>query len=231
MDFWRPHYRSVAVVDGQTSIRSYLRALQHTWDEYKRRSGLGWDDYDYLLFHVPFPKMALKAFRQLHEREVQDNGAGEAALEEAFELRSQPALWANMELGNIYSGSLYLSLAGLLERGDARVTNARVGLFSYGSGCCAEFFSGRIGPEPDAWRDRIGIVPGLMRRHELSYERYLHFRHTFEELACEGSCVDTFQGADSGQRISFCGIRDHQRIYSRPRPYLVSYSPSAQALK
>ncbi len=231
MDFWRPHYRSAAVVDGQISIRSYLHALQYTWDEYKRRSGLGWDDYDYLLFHVPFPKMALKAFRQLHEKEARNGGAGEDALKEAFELRTQPSLWANMELGNIYSGSLYLSLAGLLERGDARVAGARVGMFSYGSGCCAEFFSGTIGPDPKAWRDRIGITPGLLRRRELSYERYLQFRLTSEELAREGSCVETFPQADHDQRISFCGIRDHQRVYSRPRPYLVSYNPSAQKLK
>ncbi|MBW1872120.1 MAG: hydroxymethylglutaryl-CoA synthase, partial [Deltaproteobacteria bacterium] len=49
MDFWRPHYRDAAVVDGRTSIDSYLLALEHTYSSYKENSKMGWDDFDYLL--------------------------------------------------------------------------------------------------------------------------------------------------------------------------------------
>ena len=219
MDFWRPHYRSAAVVDGRTSISSYLRALEFTWQQYKRQSGLGFRDYDRLLFHVPFPKMARKAFGCLHELEAK---ASEIDLESDFDQRTDQALWANRELGNLYSGSLYLSLAGLLERGDSRVTGERVGLFSYGSGCCAEFFSGRVGSDAATWRDRIGITPGLLRREELTYQRYLAFRSTCEALSREGSCVENLSLAKDENKLAFCGIRDHQRVYSqrRPRPYL-----------
>lgn len=225
MDFWRPHYRSAAVVDGRTSISAYLRALEHTWCEYERISGLGWEDYAQLLFHVPFPKLAFKGFKMIHGR----NGGRPSELSATFEALTGQALWANRELGNCYSGSLYLSLAGLLERSGSRVAGARVGLFSYGSGCCAEFFSGRIGPDPEAWRDRIGISPGLLRRKPLSHERYLEFRRLGEALACAGSCVEDLDSLGAGSGVRFCGIRDHQRVYTPPPAPVRARSYSARA--
>ncbi|HUU03061.1 MAG TPA: hydroxymethylglutaryl-CoA synthase [Myxococcota bacterium] len=209
MDFWRPNYRASALVDGKTSISSYLCALENTYRAHRAASGLSWDDYEYLLFHVPFPKMALKAFRVLYGLE-RDGKA-----DEEFDLRSGPALWANRELGNIYSGSLYLSLASLLERGERRVEGARIGLFSYGSGCCAEFFSGRLGLDSKKWAEKIGIGAGLARRTELSYEQYRAFRKNGNAMACDGSYLGDPQGAAFGRlrKVFYCGIRDHRRLY------------------
>ncbi len=218
MDFWRPTYRSTALVDGEISIQSYLRAVERTFERYSRGSGLGWDDYDHLLFHVPFPKMAWKGFRLLHEREKGRRAPGVPAflpVETQFELKTLPALWANQELGNVYTGSLYLSLAGLLERGGEKVAGGRVGLFSYGSGSCAEFLSGLVGPDASAWAGRIGIEEGLENRIELGHAQYLHIRMIHEERMLDGS----YRGPDtmelgSGRRFAFLGVRDHQRVYA-----------------
>jgi hydroxymethylglutaryl-CoA synthase len=191
------------------SVESYLRALEHTYTGFEKTSGLCWDDYEYLLFHIPFPKMAYKALERLHRREERrqkGNGNGFTPLDVAFNRRTRPALWANMETGNIYSGSLYLSLAGLMERGDRAVEGARVGLFSYGSGCCAEFFSGRIGPDSAAWRQKIGIAQGLARRVEVDYDRYLRFREIGEQMGREDSYPGDCGDASHGYDISFRGI-------------------------
>ncbi|MDD5306896.1 MAG: hydroxymethylglutaryl-CoA synthase [Deltaproteobacteria bacterium] len=216
MDFWRPHYRREAIVDGQVSIDCYLRALGHTWAAYEQSSGLCWDDYDYLLFHVPFPKMAYKAFHMLHQREVLvrgASGAGLASLEDAFIARTQPALWVNAEVGNIYSGSLYLSLASLLEAGGPGVQGSRAGLFSYGSGCCGEFFSGRLGPRSTAWEGKIGAREAMESRIELDYEQYLEFRRAGARMTLDGSFAAGVARPVPG-RFSFDGIRDHQRVYT-----------------
>jgi hydroxymethylglutaryl-CoA synthase len=216
MDFWRPHYRREALVDGHVSIDCYLRALGHTYAAYEQASGLGRDDYDYMLFHVPFPKMAHKAFQMLHERETLvrgASGAGLASLEDAFIARTQPALWVNAEVGNTYSGSLYLSLASLLETGGPGVQSSRAGLFSYGSGCCGEFFSGVLGPSASAWEGRIGAGEAMENRIELDYEQYLEFRRAGARMTLDGSFAAAFPRPISG-RFSFDGIRDHQRVYT-----------------
>ena len=44
----------------------------------------------------------------------------------------------NRRVGNLYTGSLYLSLISLLENSDKLSAGQRIGLFSYGSGTVAE---------------------------------------------------------------------------------------------
>src|SRR5262249_58124842 len=55
-----------------------------------------------------------------------------------------PGLEAVSRVGNTYTASLYLCLAALLEREGPRLAGQRLGLFSYGSGCCAEVFTGLV---------------------------------------------------------------------------------------
>ncbi len=216
MDFWRPHYRSTAVVDGHASIDNYLKALESTYRRFKHESGLAFEDYDYLLFHVPFPKMAFKAFRLLYEREMKsENGNRFENMETDYRARSWPALWANIEIGNVYAGSLYISLASLLEKQSLRPQSRRLGFFSYGSGCCAEFFSGRVGPDASAWEGKIGLQEALDNRIELDHASYRRFRAESERLLKNGSFQEDLRLDDMGEAtILFCGIRDHQRVYS-----------------
>jgi hydroxymethylglutaryl-CoA synthase len=214
MDFWRPVYRTSAVVDGKTSIHSYLKALSHTFTEYEKVSGLGFNDFDYLLFHVPFPKMAFKAFSLLHDRQIARR-EGARALASDFNTRAEPALFANREIGNIYSGSLYLSLAGLLHRHPNDAKGKKISLFSYGSGCCAELFSGRVGESADAWRGKTGIATGLERRTELTYSDYLKLRKTGEALATN-SAYRLLDPDCRNSRATFLGIRNHKRVYTVP---------------
>jgi hydroxymethylglutaryl-CoA synthase len=214
MDFWRPVYRTSAMVDGKRSINSYLKALSHTFNEYEKVSGVGFNDFDYLLFHVPFPKMAKKAFSLLHERTIARRESARA-LESDFNTRAEPALYANQEMGNIYAGSLYLSLAGLLHRHPKDAEGRKIGLFSYGSGCCAEFFSGRVGEPADAWQGKTGIASGLERRTELTYGDYLKLRKTGEALAAN-SAYRLLDPDCRNSRAAFLGIRNHQRVYTVP---------------
>ena len=60
--------------------------------------------------------------------------------DDASRLRRSASLCSRV--GNIYTGSLYLGLAGLLDAQAAELEGQRIGLFSYGRGCTGEFFSG-----------------------------------------------------------------------------------------
>jgi hydroxymethylglutaryl-CoA synthase len=211
MDFWRPHYSTTAMVDGKFSLSCYLRALERTYEAHEQNSGLSFDDFRYLLFHIPFPKMATKGFTRLYEREAEAGRRDLANLDADFDRLTRPSLWANMEVGNIYSGSLYLAIAGLLEQQDAAVAGSRLGLFSYGSGCCAEFFSGLVGPDAAAWRGRIGVQECLAGRVEIDFATYLAFRAASEARARDGSYLAPEARACGG--IRFPGVTEHRRVY------------------
>ena len=171
------------MVLGHTSIECYLEALEQTYSQYQELSGLKWDDYRHLLFHVPFPKMAYKGFKLLYDLEAKHrNGNPFPSFEEAFAHSAEPALLGE-QAGRKYLLGLPLPRAGQ----SARTTRAgsrrnAIGLFSYGSGSCAEFFSGRIGPDASAWAGKIGVGEALNNRRELNYEQYLQFREEADLL-------------------------------------------------
>src|SRR5262249_57020504 len=123
-----------------------------------------------LLFHTPFPKMAMKAHRRLVEvdwRSAPSRWAGldpaalDAAAEASYRELAAPGLEAVARVGNTYTASLYLCLAALLEKEGRALAEKRLGLFSYGSGCCAEFFAGTI---PERIAGDAGVAAVLAAR-------------------------------------------------------------------
>jgi hydroxymethylglutaryl-CoA synthase len=206
MDFWRPTYRSTALADGHYSMQCYLDALESCWHRFANGAELGLESFDFLLYHTPFPKMAFKAHRRLCE--LAPGGPPDGA-DGDWERRVLPTLWANMEVGNAYSASLFVSLAGLLEHAEVDATGARLGLFSYGSGSCAEFLAARVGPDAAVWRERTGLRAALERRRELTHEAYLRSRREYEERARDGS----FHVSLGDRGPAFCGTWNHQRVY------------------
>ena len=79
---------------------------------------------------------------------------------EAFAAKVKDTATLSRQIGNIYTGSIYLGLASLLEL-DRLQAGQRLGFGAYGSGCSALFFSGRVGQQAE---DLPGL--GLMERME-----------------------------------------------------------------
>ena len=135
-DFWRPNDSAVAVVDGKYSKNVYLDFFKHTFKDYLRQTGIKNSDFTALLYHLPFVKMGFKA----NEWAITD--LDEKAKKRLTENFTAAASYGK-EVGNIYTASLYLSLLSLLENAKLPA-NAKIGLFSYGSGAMGEFYSGQI---------------------------------------------------------------------------------------
>ncbi|MBC6370900.1 hydroxymethylglutaryl-CoA synthase [Lactobacillus kullabergensis] len=135
-DFWRPNDSAVAVVDGKYSKNVYLGFFKHTFKDYLRQTGIKNSDFTALLYHLPFVKMGFKA----NEWAITDlDEKAKKRLTENFTVAAR----YGKEVGNIYTASLYLSLLSLLENAKLPA-NAKIGLFSYGSGAMGEFYSGQI---------------------------------------------------------------------------------------
>ncbi|MFI7435564.1 hydroxymethylglutaryl-CoA synthase family protein [Micromonospora haikouensis] len=158
------------IADPDTSLMAYLECLRGSVADYCDRVE-GADvvrDFDLLAFHTPFTGMARAAHRALlRQYGVRDA----AAVTEDFERRVVPSLHYPAEVGNLFSGALYLALASLVET--AQPTGpARVGLFSYGSGCSSEFFSGVTGPAAARRLAGLGLRRRLDQRADLDFATY-----------------------------------------------------------
>ena len=127
----------------------------------------------------------------------------------AFRDQVEPSLGLCARIGNIYTGSLYLGLAGLLHAQADQLAGARIGLFSYGSGCTSEFFSGVVAPGAAARIAAAQIDELLAARERISvaeYERIMALPPT--------APVVPWPGHAPGNQFRFVGVTNHQRQYA-----------------
>lgn len=163
-DFWRPNDSKLAMVDGKYSTQVYLDFFSKTFADYKKQKKLETNDFDAIIYHLPFTKMGLKANRLAVAD--QDEATTEK-LQNSFDASKQ----LSRRVGNIYTASLYMSLLSLLENGNLPA-GALVGLFSYGSGAMGEFYSGNLVEGYEKEVNAAGDENMLKRRQKVSVPEY-----------------------------------------------------------
>lgn len=139
-------------IDPPLSVASYLDCIEMAWMRYQSavsrlQGGSNGKhpfsfarDIDYMVYHTPFVSLVEEAHRLLLLAE--DDALSEDEIAASFEQKVMPGLHYSCEIGNTYSGSMYVALTGLLASVPSLTSKKRIGCFSYGSGSCAEFFSG-----------------------------------------------------------------------------------------
>lgn len=158
------------VGDSDLSLMSYLDCCENAYLEYaKRVDGADYaSTFQYLVFHTPFGGMVKGAHRTLMRKLSK---ADRQSIETDFNTRVMPGLGYCQRVGNIMGATVFLSLASTIDHGDYSGAR-RLGCFSYGSGCCSEFFSGvvQLGGQQDLARQHIDTQ--LNRRVTLSVDEY-----------------------------------------------------------
>ncbi|GGJ73740.1 hydroxymethylglutaryl-CoA synthase [Virgibacillus salexigens] len=203
MDFWRPVYSDTAMVDGKLSNEKYISFFESVWEDYKVQSGFGLEDFTAICFHLPYTKMGQKALRAIYEQGTEED-------KERLVANLEASKTYNKQVGNIYTGSLYLSLLSLLEQQEELQDGARIGLFSYGSGAVGEFFTGVLQPGYRKYLNTYDHEELLASRTELSVDAY---ETVFEDtLPADGSTVELEIEADPA-KIALSGISGHMRHY------------------
>lgn len=203
MDFWRPNYSTTPFVNGVYSTKQYLDSLETTWQAYQDKTGAQLTDFAAFCFHLPFPKLALKGLNKMMDESLPVEH--QEHLLENF----QASFTYSKQIGNIYTGSLYLGLLSLLENSKTLQAGDRIGLFSYGSGAVSEIFSGQLvaGYEQMLMTNRQTI---LDQRHRLSVAEY-------EELFYEEAKLDEQGNASFNtyltSKFALTEIKDNQRLY------------------
>ncbi len=169
MDTCRPVTDSEAG-DADLSLMSYLDCCEQAFLQYQKRvHGADYrETFQYLSFHTPFGGMVKGAHRSMMRKMVK---ATAAEIEKDFTQRVMPGLEYCQRVGNIMGATVFLSLASAIDNGDFDFPK-RIGIFSYGSGCCSEFYSGTVTPDGKKCLQRFGINEQLNRRYRLSMDEY-----------------------------------------------------------
>jgi len=195
--------------DPDLSMMSYLDCCEMTFLEYRKRVPEA--DYaasfQYLAFHTPFGGMVRGAHRSMMRKLLK---AKPPEIESDFIQRVMPGLLYCQRVGNIMGATSLLSLLSTIEHGDY-ATPKRVGCFSYGSGCCSEFYSGIVTAEGQRKVRAMQVGQHLDERLALSMEQY-------EELLRRSDAV-SFGTRNAGLDLSFLQ-QAVEGAGGRPRLYL-----------
>jgi polyketide biosynthesis 3-hydroxy-3-methylglutaryl-CoA synthase-like enzyme PksG len=201
------------------SLLSYLDCCEQAFVEYSKRvvDADFAETFAYLAMHTPFGGMIKGAHRDMMRKMKK---AAPKEIEADFERRVVPGLIYCQRIGNIMGATTMLSLLSAIEHGDF-TTAQRIGCFSYGSGCCSEFFSGIVTREGQERVRRMGFKNQLDNRCELSMEEYdqLLARNNAVKFGTRNVVLDTdfiprARDTQGKETLFLTGIKEFQRQYA-----------------
>lgn len=199
-DFWRPTFSKTAFARGKFSNEVYVDFFTTLWNKFQAKYDVTADDFSTMLFHIPYTKMGTKALRTLE---------GKLSDEKYAELTDhyQASVKFSREVGNLYTGSLYLGLLSYLV--NAAEVNEKMLFFSYGSGAVGEIYSGEIQPDFEKVIDKEAILAMLDNRQKMSISDY---EKMYEVEYQDGTIVDP-AGVDAKFYLS--EIKENERLYKK----------------
>ncbi|MBU5575138.1 MAG: hypothetical protein KQA40_01575 [Candidatus Aenigmarchaeota archaeon] len=246
-DFFKPDGRKTPIVDGKGSINCYLERMKDAYDNFKKiykkshsevdgKSPL--EIFDRFVFHIPFPKMAEKAFSQLLIHEMRNkpefskiekeigkepskdskeyygwikNFMETEYYKKSFEKKVKPSIEASQHIGNIYTGSIFLGLASLLEK-ENDISEEKIAFGGYGSGASACAYYGIVQNEYKDAIKNISLFSQIKEGQEINFEEYekLHDWH----IKAHDNIIISKQMYKRPYEISLKEINNGKRIYN-----------------
>jgi hydroxymethylglutaryl-CoA synthase len=161
----------------------------------------GLDRFAHIAFHAPTCKLVQKSYARLayndylaspskeefasldesitsvdYEKSLTDKGVEKAFMtltKKKFAERVYPGTYAARLVGNMYTASVYSSLASILiEHSPESLKGKRIGVFSYGSGLAASFFSLKVVGDVTEIAQKLDFKTLIENREKLAPELY-----------------------------------------------------------
>ncbi|WP_125760418.1 hydroxymethylglutaryl-CoA synthase [Companilactobacillus hulinensis] len=200
-DFWRPTFSKTAFARGKYSNEVYVDFFKTLWKKFQDKYDVTADDFSTMLFHIPYTKMGMKALRTL-EGNIPDDKYNE--LSDHY----QASIEISRNVGNLYTGSLYLGLISYLINGDVK-PNEQISLFSYGSGAVGEIYSAEIQPDYTGFLNIDFIKKELSDRQKISISDY---EDIFGKEVKNG---DVTVLSDVHDKYYLSEIKENERLYKK----------------
>jgi hydroxymethylglutaryl-CoA synthase len=186
-------YKEQPVFDGQYSNQCYINRITGAYEHYKTESnqtGKLYENWVTILMHLPYCFQGRRTFIELYANEnpellatqlgdsTKDKIKALAKSDSYLQLVNEkimPSEIASGQVGNIYTGSIFLGLLSTLcyhYQEQTALAYKKMGFIAYGSGSKSKVFEAEV---IEGWESQIGKVPlfeTLEQRRALDFETY-----------------------------------------------------------
>jgi hydroxymethylglutaryl-CoA synthase len=158
--------------DSELSLLSYIDSLYGAYESFISLSGTeqGFNErFDFNVYHMPFAGISYRA----HKAMLQVRGRStRSEIEESFSRKVKPSLMYPQRIGGTYGGCVFTALLSLVANAHNISPGQKVGIFSYGSGSCAEYYTAIVGERARQIAESAGIDKLLDHRLALTVAAY-----------------------------------------------------------
>ena len=221
-DVIRPLPWKEIAFDVEASLFFFFFRLESAFEKYCKQTPEARDTayFDHNIYHLPFPGISKQAHKVLLELQGQ---FGKEQLSASFEQKVMPSLHYPRQIGATYCGSIFLSLFSLIVKAPKLKQGNRIGIYSYGSGSCAEYFSVLVGAQAlEIARQQGNKLDALLGRRKIldvaAYQQLEDARsaqmqghdYRLDRDGLQDWCADYYSGSG---RLVLERIDNHLRSY------------------
>ncbi|MFI5141119.1 MAG: hydroxymethylglutaryl-CoA synthase family protein [Bacteroidia bacterium] len=176
--------------NSEHSLFSYMEALAGAWEDYEAHvEGADFGSYfKKNVYHVPFSGISFRAHKQLMRM------GADATIEEvneSFKEKVLPSISYSKDIGGTYGGSVFIALLATIDHVDLKA-NDRIGVFSYGSGSCAEYYSVLVTEKSKEIAKKAGLKALIENRYKITVAQYEAMEIDRERRIKEGDFTPDF---------------------------------------
>jgi hydroxymethylglutaryl-CoA synthase len=177
-------YKEQPVFDGQYSNECYINRTSEAYFNYKEltnQNGALYEIWENVLMHLPYCFQARRTFVEIYAKENQltDENKVIAKSEAYLDFVNKaifPSEIASGQIGNMYTGSIFLGLISTLEyhlQKESEISEKKMGFIAYGSGSKSKVFEAEIQPQWKAIVEKIGLFEKLNNSTEIDFGTYI----------------------------------------------------------
>jgi len=186
-------YKEQPVFDGQYSNQCYINRITEAYKHYKSESnqnGKIYENWSNILMHLPYCFQGRRTFIEIfadENPELVKSQNGETTKDKIKALvkspeylalvneKIMPSEIASGQIGNIYTGSIFLGLLSTLcyhFQQNSELTNNKFGFISYGSGSKSKVFEGEVQEKWKVALEKVKLFEALERTLSIDFSTY-----------------------------------------------------------
>lgn len=198
-------YKEQPVFDGQYSNQCYINRICEAYEHYKSESNQKtkiYKNWSNLLMHLPYCFQGRRTFIEIfasENRELLEKQIGETTKDKIKSLAKSneyltfvnekilPSEIASGQIGNIYTGSIFLGLLSSLchhYEQKTTISNTTFGFIAYGSGSKSKVFEATVSENWEKVVSKIKLFETLKNAKSIDFETYekLHKKELKESV-------------------------------------------------